>query len=99
MPFEKGNEHGKKSTRQGKQNKSTKEVRQCFQNLISDNIEQMQSDLDSLTPKARLDVIIKLSQYVLPRLEAVNLSATELPEEIKFIFDHDNNSLKEKYGI
>ena len=53
---------GKVSSREGIPNKTTNEVRKAFQLLIDDNLEQMQSDLDALTPRDRLRFIIDLSK-------------------------------------
>ena len=64
---------GKKSTRNGVPNKATTEVRKAFQLLVENNLEQMESDLASLEPKERLNIIIQLSKFVLPQLQAITL--------------------------
>ena len=67
--------------------------------MISDNLEQMQKDLEALSPKSRLEMIVKLSQFVLPKLQAVDLLSNEIPQEYKFIFDTDEKDLKRMYGV
>lgn len=52
----------------GTPNKSTVVIRNAFQKLIEDNLDQLQEDLNSLKPAARIDAMIKLSEYVLPKL-------------------------------
>ena len=56
-------------------NKTTKEIREHFQNLVSDNLEQLDNDLKSLEPLQRLKVIIELSKFVVPTLKATELNA------------------------
>ena len=76
MSFEKGNKYGNTSTREGIQNKATSEVRRSFQSLIENNLEQMQADLLGINAEARLNVIIKLAGFILPKLQAVEIDAT-----------------------
>ena len=64
---------GKKSTRNGVPNKATAKVREAFKLLVENNLEQMQSDIDSLEPKERLNIIIQLAKFVLPQLQAITL--------------------------
>lgn len=64
---------GKKSSRAGVPNRATAEVREYFKLLIQGNLERMQSDLDSLEPKDRLQILIQLSKFVLPQLQAIGL--------------------------
>lgn len=64
---------GAKGSRKGVQNRSTKQVREAFRLLIDNNLERMQADLDSLEPKERLMIIIQLSKFVLPQLQAVSV--------------------------
>lgn len=73
---------GKLSTRKGIPNRNTQQVRKAFQMLINNNIEQMQSDIDALTPKDRLKFIIDLSKFVLPQLQAVSMETKEKPKGI-----------------
>jgi hypothetical protein len=76
MNFEKGNQFGKGSSRKGKPNKATNEVRKSFQSLIENNVEQMQADLLGISAEARLNVLLKLATFILPRLQAVEIEAT-----------------------
>ena len=60
----------------GAVNKTTAEIRERFQNLVSDNLEQLNDDLKSLEPIQRLKIIIELSKFVVPTLKATELTAT-----------------------
>ncbi len=57
----------------GALNKTTAEIREHYQNLVSDNLEQLKSDLKELEPLARLKIIIELSKFVVPTLKAQDL--------------------------
>jgi len=76
---------GKLSTRKGVPNRTTQQVRKAFQLLIDDNLEQMQSDLDALTPRDRLRFIIDLSKFILPQLQAVSIDDLRDKDEFRVI--------------
>lgn len=58
----------------GAVNKTTTEIREHYQNLVSNNLEQLNEDLSSLEPLHRLKMIIELSKFVVPTLKATELS-------------------------
>ncbi len=58
----------------GSPNKTTAEIRQFYQKLLSSNIELLQSDLDSLEPLQRVRILIELSKFVIPVLKATDLN-------------------------
>jgi len=65
--------------------------------LIDDNLEQMQSDLDALTPRDRLRFIIDLSKFILPQLQAVSIDDLRDKDEFRVITinlknDEDNTN-------
>lgn len=60
----------------GAVNKITAEIREHYQNLVSNNLEQLDSDLKSLEPLQRLKMIIELSKFVVPTLKATELTTT-----------------------
>ena len=66
------NENGRPK---GAVNKTTTEIREHFQNLVSDNLEQLDSDLKGLEPLQRLKVVIELAKFVVPTLKATELKA------------------------
>ena len=61
----------------GTPNKVTAQVRGAFANLIESNLQQMASDLQSLKPKERLEVIIALARFVVPTIRAIELKTDE----------------------
>jgi hypothetical protein len=58
----------------GAVNKTTAEIREHYQNLVSNNLEQLDNDLKSLEPLQRLKMIIELSKFVVPTLKATELT-------------------------
>ena len=58
----------------GAVNKTTTEIREHFQNLVSNNLDQLNNDLKSLEPLHRLKIIIELSKFVVPTLMATELT-------------------------
>lgn len=57
--------------KKGTPNKDTKELRERVSDLIDNNFDSIQADLDQLEPKERLDFLIKLLEYGLPKLQRV----------------------------
>lgn len=74
-------------------NKNTEVVRSSFQLLIKNNLEQLQSDLDAMTPKERFNSIISLAKFVLPTLNSIdfNTSNTDSFKPIEIHFNSDDN--------
>lgn len=65
----------------GAVNKTTTEIRQHYQKLVSDNLERLDNDLKSLDPLQRLKIIIELSKYIVPILKATEITIE--PKEFK----------------
>jgi biopolymer transport protein ExbD len=65
------NENGRPK---GSANKNTVEIRNSFQYLIENNLEQLESDLKELKPFERIKVILELSKFVLPTMKAVEVT-------------------------
>ena len=98
--FKKG--HSKVGGRKkGTPNKATQEVRQLFDQLVRDNLPQLKKDLATLEPHQRVNALIKLSQFIVPRptegtieISGVNPKDVWLslsPEERLNIFDNDTS--------
>ena len=69
----------------GTPNKLTTEIRQAFKNALADQIEEIPQLLSELPNEKRLDYLIKLMPYVLPKVESVALNSGE---PITFDFNH-----------
>ena len=83
----------------GTPNKATQEVRQLFHQLVRDNLPQLKKDLATLEPYQRVNAMIKLSQFIVPKptegtleISGVNPKDVWLSlslEERLSIFDND----------
>jgi hypothetical protein len=62
--------------RKGSVNKATKEIRESFQKLVENNLEQLQTDLQEMSGKDRVKTILELARFVIPTLKAVESSST-----------------------
>jgi hypothetical protein len=55
-------------------NKTTAEIREHFQNLVSNNLDQLNEDLKIIAPLYRIKLIIELAKFVVPTLKATELT-------------------------
>lgn len=68
--MEKGQTNNPNGRPKGTPNKITTTVRYWLLGVINDNREQLQDDLQKLEPKERVEVILKLLPYILPKVES-----------------------------
>ena len=61
----------------GTPNKLTKEIRSVLKDIIFYELENIEEKLVQLEPKDRIELIIKLIPYALPKVEQVNYSVGE----------------------
>ena len=66
-PGESGNPRGRGK---GTPNKLTGEMREALAAILGNEIEQLPQMLDELNPGPRLEIIIKLLEFTLPRLKS-----------------------------
>lgn len=91
--FKKGN-RGRKP---GIPNKTTQAIRDAFQFLVEDNLDNLQVWLEKVAeknPKDAIELTMKLSEYVIPKLarkEIVGADGKDLFKNIKFDFGTDDN--------
>jgi len=81
--FTKGNKGGGRP--KGSKNKATGELRQVVQDFLDNNIDKLQGDFDGLEPKERIDTIIKLLDFALPKLQRSTIDHTINKDEITTI--------------
>jgi hypothetical protein len=91
MGFEKGNTFGQGRPK-GSPNKATKEIREAYQRLLEDNLDNMSIWLAQVAaedPNKAVDLMLKLSEYILPKLarqEITGNDGEELFKNIQFKF-------------
>lgn len=73
MALKKGDVINPNGRPKGAINRSTAEIRKAFQLLVSDNLDRLQEDLNALAPEKRLAYIIKMAEFVIPKLQSVTL--------------------------
>ncbi len=61
----------------GTVNKTTKEIRNVLKGVINNELLNIETLLTELPPKERLELVIKLIPYVLPKVENVNYNLGE----------------------
>ena len=62
---------------QGQPNKLTKELRTILKDILFDEIQLLPNHLEVLKKKDRIELVIKLMAYALPRIEAANYKINE----------------------
>lgn len=88
------NRAGKKP---GTINKTTKHIREAYQKLTEDNLDNMSLWLAQIAaedPAKAMDTMIRLSEYILPKLARTELTGQDgddLFKNIKFEFGPDAN--------
>lgn len=61
----------------GTPNKLTKELRTILKNLIFSELETLDEKMNQLEPKERIEILIKLIPYALPKIETISHSTNE----------------------
>ena len=98
-PGESGNPNGRPK---GTPNKTTKEIREAYQNLVEMNLENMTMWLEQVAmvdPEKAMDLMLKLSEYIIPKLarqEVVGSDGSDLFKNVKFTFGPDINDEQQR---
>lgn len=70
----------------GSKNKLSAEIKQRISDALNSTIDNLESDLNSLPTKERLELFSRLLPYILPKLKETDLntiSDNQTPDEIK----------------
>ncbi len=73
---------GSKSSRLGRPNKKTEALRGQIETLLEEQWEVVLEDIKALTPKERIDTIIKLLEYAMPKLNRTQVERTTSVEDL-----------------
>jgi len=71
MGLKKGTTNNPKGRPKGTKNKVTTDLRELFNNVLESNMKQIQKDIEELSPKDRINVLLKVSEFVLPKLRSI----------------------------
>ncbi|QMU28121.1 hypothetical protein [Adhaeribacter radiodurans] len=102
MPLKEGQTNNPNGRPLGSSNKTTKGMRERITAFLDDNFDQIQEDFGKVKPKEKLDFYVKLMQYSLPSLKAIehnsivtnkldNLNDRQLDELIDKILNPEDN--------
>lgn len=69
MPFKKGKSGNPNGRTKGTPNTITKDLCERVRELLESQFEQVAADLASLEPKDRVNAWLKMSEFVLPKLQ------------------------------
>lgn len=61
----------------GTPNKMTKELRTVLKDILYQELEQIQERLDALKPRERVELLIKLMPYALPKVTSISHTTNE----------------------
>lgn len=70
-----GKKYGGRS--KGTPNKLTKELRSVLKGVVYNELETIQDKFEGLEPKERLELLIKLLPFVLPKVESASHTINE----------------------
>jgi hypothetical protein len=70
-----GNKYG--GRQKGTPNRITKELRSVLKDVMYDEIGALQERLETLNPKERVELLIKLMPYALPKVTSVSHTTNE----------------------
>ncbi|MDA7708448.1 hypothetical protein N8806_04315 [Flavobacteriaceae bacterium] len=70
-----GNKYG--GRQKGTPNRMTKELRVLLKDILYQELGQLQERLELLEPKQRIELIIKLTPYILPKVNNISHTTNE----------------------
>lgn len=76
MPFKKGQIGNPQGRPKGSQNKTAIELKQVISEIISNETEELTTRLNSLPDKDRVELLIKLLPFVLPKCNSDSINIT-----------------------
>ena len=62
---------------QGTPNIVTREIRSVLKQIVANELQQLQTTIQDMEPEKRLELVIKLIPYVLPKVEPVPMGHGE----------------------
>ncbi len=95
MPFEKGISGNPQGRGRGSANKTSKEAKGLILAIVEKQFSspKFEKDLNSLDPKKRIELLIKLLEFILPKAKEQKLSEEEIEEKRLTRIDNFVNSL------
>lgn len=89
--FKKGKSGNPNGRPAGRPNKTTQEIRDAYQAFVEDQVPEFQKWLSEIEdPHKRFDVVLKLSQYFVPKLNTTEITGkdgADLFKDLKVSFN------------
>ena len=64
----------------GTPNKLTKEVKEVLSEIVSNELENIDKTLKTLSSKDRIEIVLKLLPFVIPKLRDTEINLTQIDE-------------------
>ena len=103
MAFRGGDENiNRNGRRKGTLNKNTKQIREAYQKLTEENLDNISIWLSQIAgddPAKAMDLMLRLSEYIIPKLarqELVGNDGEDLFKDVKFSFGPDINDKEDR---
>jgi len=71
--FQKGVVTNSTGRKKGSSNVVTGRIRSLWEDMMVENIDQLKEDFQTLKPKERLELAIKMSGFIVPRLQSIEV--------------------------
>ena len=78
----------------GAKNKSSISIKENFQQLIENNMEQLDADIKALNPRDRIKAITELARFVVPTLKQVDAEVLNTTNDITWLDKYTENELE-----
>jgi hypothetical protein len=66
----------------GAVNKTTAETKELIQKIVSNELDSITDLLEKLEPKERIDAVIRLLPYIVPKQSEVSITDPEPPKKL-----------------
>ncbi len=98
MQFQKGAKRLSNAGRKkGTPNKTTLPIREAFKNFLDHNLPKVQKDFDKMEPKDRVNFIINMAEYCIPKLQRVENLNFDMDAALEKLNDEQLRVLGEVY--
>ena len=102
MPFTKGQSGNPQGRKRGTPNKNTIELREVIKSIITSNFNKtrISRDLKELGTKQRLDYLLRLMEYIVPKPKSIEPEVEKpltMEDRYQSVLEHIQNSYQASY--